>query len=84
MLLMKAIETTATIDEQGRLTLDGALGVTTPQRVRLIILIDEADDADPNETPTEEAIAGIQQGLQEAFSGQTLPLSALWEGIDAE
>lgn len=81
---MKAIETTATIDESGQLTLDSALGVVKPQRVRLIILIDEAGEADPDETSTEEAIAGIHQGLQEALNGHTLPLSAMWEGIDAE
>ncbi|NEQ46353.1 MAG: hypothetical protein F6K00_23545 [Leptolyngbya sp. SIOISBB] len=81
---MKAIETTATIDESGQLMLDSALGVFKPQRVRLIILIDEADDTDPDETPTKEAISGIHQGLKEALSGQTLPLSAMWEGIDAE
>jgi Protein of unknown function (DUF2281) len=39
---------------------------------------------DPNETPTEEAIAGITQGLKEAINGQTIPLSQMWEGIDAE
>lgn len=78
---MQAIETTATINESGQLTLDCALGFTKPQRVRLIILIDEADEADPNETPTDEVIEGIQQGLQEAISGQVLPLSAMWKGI---
>lgn len=81
---MKAIETTATIDESGQLILDYSLSVPKPQRVRLIILMDEVDDADPDETSTEEAIAGIQQGLKEALSGQTIPLSAMWEGIDAE
>ena len=39
---------------------------------------------DLNETPTEEAIAGITQGLKEALNGQTIPLSQMWEGIDAE
>ncbi len=38
----------------------------------------------PDETPTEEAIAGIQQGLKEALNGATLPLSQMWEGIDVE
>ncbi|MEL6786536.1 MAG: DUF2281 domain-containing protein [Cyanobacteria bacterium J06607_15] len=38
----------------------------------------------PDETPTEEAIAGINQGLKEALNGQTLPLSQIWEGIDVE
>ena len=39
---------------------------------------------DPDETPTEEVIEGITQGLKEAFTGQTLPLSQMWEGIDVE
>jgi len=37
---------------------------------------------EPYETPTEEAIEGIRQGLHEALTGQILPLSAMWEGID--
>ncbi|CDM98060.1 MAG: hypothetical protein P5702_02360 [Limnospira sp. PMC 1291.21] len=81
---MKAIETTATINESGELTLDCSLGITKPQRVRLIVLMLEEDEEDPGETPTEIAIEGIKQGLQEAFTGQTLPLSEMWEGIDAE
>ncbi|GAA6617311.1 hypothetical protein [Scytonema sp. NUACC26] len=36
------------------------------------------------ETPTEIVIEGIHQGIREALSGQTLPLSEIWEGIDAE
>ena len=42
----------------------------------------EANQPEPYETPTEEAIEGIRQGLHEALSGQILPLSAMWEGID--
>ena len=36
------------------------------------------------ETPTEIVIEGIYQGIKEALSGQTIPLSQMWEGIDAE
>jgi hypothetical protein len=36
------------------------------------------------ETPTEIVIEGIQQGIQEALSGKTIPLSQMWSGIDAE
>jgi hypothetical protein len=36
------------------------------------------------ETPTEIVIEGIHQGIREALSGQTIPLSEMWEGIDAE
>lgn len=42
------------------------------------------NEPDPDETPTEVALEGIHQGLQEAFTGQTLPLSQMWEGIDAD
>ncbi|PSB14729.1 hypothetical protein C7B65_25945 [Phormidesmis priestleyi ULC007] len=81
---MRAIEATATIDESGQLTLDRSLDVTKPQRVRVIVLLSEDDDPDPDETPTETMIEGIHQGLREALAGQTIPLSKLWEGIDAE
>ncbi|TVP62182.1 MAG: hypothetical protein EA343_11830 [Nodularia sp. (in: Bacteria)] len=36
------------------------------------------------ETPTEIVIEGINQGIKEALSGKTIPLSQMWEGIDAE
>lgn len=86
---MKAIETTATSDETGRLTLEQlavcasnrSLDVRKPQRVRAIVLMSEDEEPDPDETPTEVAIAGIHQGLREALSGQTIPLAQMWEGI---
>lgn len=81
---MKAIETTATINESGQLTLDKSLESIKPQRVRLIVLISEDDETDPDETPTEIVIEGIHQGLRQALIGQAIPLSAMWEGIDAE
>lgn len=81
---MKAIETTATINESGQLTLDKSLGVTKPQRVRVIVLLTEEDEAEEDETPTEIVIDGIRQGLHEALTGQTIPLSQMWSGIDAE
>ncbi|MBD2546530.1 type II toxin-antitoxin system RelN family antitoxin [Planktothricoides raciborskii] len=81
---MKAIETTATINERGELTLDRTLDVTKPQRVRVVVLMMEENEEDPDETPTEIAIEGIRQGLQEALTGQTIPLAQMWEGIDAE
>lgn len=81
---MKAIETTATINERGQLTLDQTLENTKPQRVRVIVLMSEEEENDPDETPTSIVIEGIRQGLQEALSGQTIPLSEMWEGIDVE
>jgi hypothetical protein len=81
---MKAIETTATINEKGQLTLDQTLENTKPQRVRVIVLMSEEEENDPDESPTSIVIEGIRQGLQEALSGQTIPLSEMWEGIDVE
>jgi hypothetical protein len=80
---MKAIETTASINEKGQLTLDQTLENTKPQRVRVIVLMSEEEN-DPDETPTSIVIEGIRQGLQEALSAQTIPLSEMWEGIDVE
>jgi hypothetical protein len=81
---MKAIETTATINESGQLTLDESLEFIKPQRVRVIVLISEDEETDPDETPTKIVIEGICQGLHEALTGQTIPLSEMWTGIDAE
>lgn len=51
---------------------------------RLMSTVNENDEPDPDETPTEVVLEGLRQGLQEAFTGQTLPLSQMWEGIDAD
>ena len=81
---MKAIETTATINDLGQLTLDDPLVLTKSRRVRVIVLIPEDDDSNPDETPDEIILDGIRQGLHEAFTGQTIPLSQMWDGIDAD
>lgn len=44
----------------------------------------EKTNIDPDDTPDEIVIEGIKQGLKEAFTGQTIPLSQMWEGIDDE
>jgi hypothetical protein len=81
---MKAIETTATINEIGEFVLDKSFGGYKPQQVRVILLFSEDDEVDPDETPTEVVVEGIRQGLHEALTGKTIPLSKMWEGIDVE
>jgi hypothetical protein len=82
---MKAIETNATLTENGQLTLDIPLKLTHLSRVRVIVLISEEDeDPDPNETPTDRILESLHQGFKEAFTGQTVPLAQMWDGIDAE
>ena len=79
---MKAIETTATFSLNGQFTLDEPIDLKVNSRVRIILILPE--DEEPYETPTEQIIDGIRQGFYEAFTGQTIPLSQMWDGIDAE
>jgi hypothetical protein len=39
---------------------------------------------DPDDTPTSQIIEGIQQGMKEANSGETIPLAQMWDGIDVD
>jgi len=48
-IIKKAIETTATINAQQQLVLDGPLPVTGPARVRVIILLPREADIDEKE-----------------------------------
>ena len=88
---MKAIEVTGRIDSQGNLVLDEPIqGNTYADQVRVIVLVpeqaeaEEAEEVDPDDTPVEEIKASLRRALQQAKAGQRLPLSQMWEGIDAE
>lgn len=84
---MKAFEVTGTIDEKGQLLLDRPLTLDTPGPVRIIVLLPEPTDEaeeDPDDTPVEEVKASLKRALQQAKTGQTRPISELWERIDAE
>jgi hypothetical protein len=56
---MKAIETTATVTENGQLILDIPLALATNRRVRVIILIAEDEDENPDNTPMTSSRAQI-------------------------
>jgi hypothetical protein len=85
---MKAIEVTGKIDAQGNLILDEPIqGTNYPHQVRVIVLVPEpteSEEFDPDDTPIEEIKASLRRALQQAKAGQRLPLSQMWEGIDAE
>jgi hypothetical protein len=85
---MKAIEVTGKIDSQGNLILDQPIqGTTYPHQVTVIVLVPEpaeSEEFDPDDTPVEEIKASLRRALQQAKAGQRLPLSQMWEGIDAE
>lgn len=79
---MKAIETTATLTDKGQIFLDEPLTITSPRRVRVIVLI--PDEEDMEEDSIETIREGIYQGWQQARTGKTYPVSQLWEGMDVE
>jgi len=84
---MKAFEVTGTIDEKGQLLLDRPLIAENPGPVRIIVLLPEPTDEaeeDPDDTPVEEVKASLRRALQEAKTGQRIPVSQMWEGIDIE
>lgn len=80
---MKAIETTATLSENGQLTLDEPLTLGINRRVRVIVLITEPED-DPDDTPIADIREGLYQGWQDILAGRTKPVSQLWEGMDVD
>jgi hypothetical protein len=80
---MKAIETTATLTEDGQLTLDEPLNLAQNSRVRVIVLVSESEEA-PEDTPIEEIRAGLYQGWQDILAGRTQPVSQIWEGLDVD
>jgi putative sterol carrier protein len=83
---MKAIETTATLTENGQLTLDEPLSLTHPNRVRVIVLIPEDDSEQEKlqEDSIETIREGLYQGWQDVLTGKTRPVSQLWEGMDVD
>ncbi|MGF1516244.1 MAG: hypothetical protein ACFCVB_00360 [Nodosilinea sp.] len=87
---MKAIETIATINNQGQLALDFPLASTPNRRVRVIVLIPEEGDSDgtltddPDDDPIELVVEGIREGWRQALTGKTHPVAQLWDGLDAK
>jgi hypothetical protein len=80
---MKAIELTGTVDDRGNLSLDEPVLVSANSRVRVIILCsEEALDVDLDDTPLDDVKASLRRALQEAKSGQRIPIAQMWESID--
>jgi len=81
---MKAIELIGTVDDRGNLSLDEPVLVSANSRVRVIILCPEelSETIEIDDTPIEEVKASLRRALQEAKSGQRIPISQMWEAID--
>ncbi|MCY7337025.1 MAG: hypothetical protein LH613_12570 [Chamaesiphon sp.] len=81
---MKAIELTGTVDDRGNLSLDEPVLVSANSRVRTIILCPEesSETTEIDDPPIEEVKASLRRSLQEAKSGQRIPISQMWKAID--
>ncbi len=77
---MKALKVMGTIDEKGQLTLDQPLIIQENSRVEVIVLIPEATDE--NNLSQAEVLADFKQAWHEAMTGQTIPVSQLWEDLE--
>ena len=81
---MKAFEVMGKVDEKGQLLLDKPLGIYKFSQVRVIILVSDDIESDPDDTSVVEIKASLKKALQEAKAGKRIPLEKMWEGIDAE
>jgi hypothetical protein len=71
-----------TIDEDGKLTLDNPITTDKNIRVEVIVLIREEVEIDRDDTPLEVIKEDFRQAWDEAQSGQTIPASQIWDGIE--
>jgi hypothetical protein len=86
---MKAYEFPFKLNSQGNLEIPEAVlkHLSTEQEIKIIVLVSEPSES--SEQPEAEDSLGFsstsfQKSWEQANSGQTLPLSQLWEGIDVD
>lgn len=82
---MRIIETKADITEDHQLSIQLPEDIEAGQyQIAIIINSQPEPSFDPDETSDAIVMEGIKQGLKEALSGQTIPLTQMWDGIDVE
>jgi hypothetical protein len=74
---MKAFEVMGKVDEKGQLLLDKPLEIYTSSQVRVIILVSDDIESDPDDTSVVEIKASLKTALQEAKAGKRIPLEKL-------
>ncbi|MGK7924003.1 MAG: hypothetical protein AB4290_01895 [Spirulina sp.] len=81
---MQTFEVMGTVNENGELFLSDRLEISAPCQVKVIVLVPEEPELDPDDTPVEEIKASLRRALQDVKEGRTMPLEKMWDGIDAE
>lgn len=77
-------EVTGTINKDGFVTFDEEIEITEPQNVTIIFRGTNQDSKAVKLKTQQELTDKIIQGLHEAITGKTVPLSALWDEVDAD
>lgn len=84
---MKAYEFSTRIAPDGKLELPNHL---KNRQVRVIVLVEEIPDSqaevaeDEDDTSVEEIAASLRRALYEVKTGQTKPISQLWDSLDGD
>ena len=81
---MKAFEVMGKVDEKGQLLLDTPLEIYKSSQVRVIILVSDDIESDPDDTSVVEIKESLTRAFEEVKSGKTRPISELWERIENE
>ena len=87
---MEAVKVTGFINEDGQLQLDQPLNLAQNSRVEVIVLVQDsastenASSTSDLDTPDEEILSDLRQAWHEAITGQTIPVSELWDGLEDE
>lgn len=84
---MKAYEFSTRIAPDGKLELPNHL---KNRQVRVIVLVEEISDSqaevaeDEDDTSIEEIAASLRRAFHEVKTGQTKPISQLWDNLDGD
>ena len=83
---MKAYEFSTNITPDGKLELPKHLkNLPHGPKVRVIVLVEELSDTEETDGEAEAfSTESFRTSWQQAITGQTLPLTQLWEGIDVD
>lgn len=85
---MQAVKVTGIINKDGQLQLDQPLNLAQNSRVEVIVLVQDSVSTEnvssPSDmdTPDEEVLSDLRQAWHEAMTGQTIPVSELWDEFD--